>query len=821
MFLFGISFGYSQQGINYKALVKDGSGNVLMNQSVSVQLSILEGTAQTNVYQETHALTTDANGILMFNIGSGIVDSGDYSQISWGDDTHFLNVQIDSGAGLTDLGTTQFMAVPYALSAANVKGLQLIDEGNGEGYRLIGKDPLNYGDIGLKALDLSDTQVANDIAGATGESSVAIGNVAIAEGIGSIAIGTLVRSESFHATALGYRNEDYVGSLDTWVPTDPLFQIGNGGEFGESNALNILKNGTVLAPSFNISEITDGKALITKEYYDANTVSSTGLEVLDEGNGSGWRIIGRDDTKYDDIGLLAVDLSYSRFITDGGASGDYATAMGRETKAQAYSSLAIGRYNVGGGNSTSWQNADPLFEIGNGLNASNPSNALTILKDGTITAPSLAVGQITDDKALITKEYADTNLLGSGLEAINEGSGTGFRLIGKDPDNFGPVGSNAVDISTNLNPSTSAGATGSGSFTMGVSTTAEGSNSVAMGRSARANGSESFSFGSFCLASGDRSMAMGSTLDARSYNELVIGSFNTFYTPESTTDWDPDDRLFVIGNGTSTFDRNNAMTILKNGKLGLGTSSPEAFFEVSAVNSTGEPTMKLIQEGNSGARITFTDTGVNNGNNWTLFGDADDNDAASIFNIFHPNKGNILRIQGNGEVGVNGLPNTEFHVFHGATSGTDGFKLQNTAVNENWWRIYTVNSTGNLNLYSKDQGATSVGFFNDTSGAYSATSDRRRKKDFNDLHFKWVDFMKLEPLTYRYKAQEDDQIHMGLVAQDVEAIYPELVNYNEDEDVYHLNYSGFGVVAIKAIQEQQKLIEDQVSKIEAALGGSQ
>ncbi len=87
-------------------------------------------------------------------------------------------------------------------------------------------------------------------------------------------------------------------------------------------------------------------------------------------------------------------------------------------------------------------------------------------------------------------------------------------------------------------------------------------------------------------------------------------------------------------------------------------------------------------------------------------------------------------------------------------------------------------------------------------------------KNFKELHFNWTDFMKLETLTYNYKAQNDAKVHIGLVAQDVAPIYPELVNYNSDEDVYHLNYSGFGVVAIKAIQEQQKIIEGQASRIE-------
>jgi hypothetical protein len=103
--------------INYKALIKDGSGNVVVSENITIQFIILEGA--TNVYQETHTPTTDANGIAIVNIGEGSVDSGNYNAIDWSSDDHYLNVQINTGSGLTDIGTTQFMAVPYALSAAN------------------------------------------------------------------------------------------------------------------------------------------------------------------------------------------------------------------------------------------------------------------------------------------------------------------------------------------------------------------------------------------------------------------------------------------------------------------------------------------------------------------------------------------------------------------------------------------------------------------------------------------------------------------------------------------------------------------------------
>jgi hypothetical protein len=118
--LITIAASFAQQGINYKAIVKDNLGNVVANQSIDVQFIIYEGAALTNnVYQESHTLNSDSNGIIITNIGEGTT-SDVFNDINWEIDEHWLNVQVDIGSGLVDLGTTQFMTVPYAINASNV-----------------------------------------------------------------------------------------------------------------------------------------------------------------------------------------------------------------------------------------------------------------------------------------------------------------------------------------------------------------------------------------------------------------------------------------------------------------------------------------------------------------------------------------------------------------------------------------------------------------------------------------------------------------------------------------------------------------------------
>ncbi|HOY30936.1 MAG TPA: hypothetical protein PKW80_03565 [Bacteroidales bacterium] len=130
-------------------------------------------------------------------------------------------------------------------------------------------------------------------------------------------------------------------------------------------------------------------------------------------------------------------------------------------------------------------------------------------------------------------------------------------------------------------------ASGFSSTAMGNFTIASGYLSTALGDDTRASGSRSTAMGHLTTASGDFSTAMGAYTTALSEGEMVIGHFNTLYTPASTAYWINSDRLFVIGNGTDYSARSNAMTVLKNGKVGIGTSNPAALLHASDTGTGG------------------------------------------------------------------------------------------------------------------------------------------------------------------------------------------------------------------------------------------
>lgn len=95
----------------------------MQNQNITLHLSI-EDISRTEFFSETHSTTT--NQIGLFNVKIGSVSS--VPSNLWSNGDGFLHVKMDPTCGsvFTDLGTTQFLSVPYALYAetSNTPGLQ-------------------------------------------------------------------------------------------------------------------------------------------------------------------------------------------------------------------------------------------------------------------------------------------------------------------------------------------------------------------------------------------------------------------------------------------------------------------------------------------------------------------------------------------------------------------------------------------------------------------------------------------------------------------------------------------------------------------------
>lgn len=157
----------------------------------------------------------------------------------------------------------------------------------------------------------------------------------------------------------------------------------------------------------------------------------------------------------------------------------------------------------------------------------------------------------------------------SQLEKITEGGNSGWRLLGRNPNHHGDIGTDAVDLSFAANSSLPYGATGSRSFAANSHVRASGLSSAAFNSSTLASGVSSTSFGFVSNASGDQSVSMGNFTNASSFSSLAIGMYNDTIAGSSRTMWNMTDPLFTVGNGTSDMDRRNAFLVRKNGNTSV------------------------------------------------------------------------------------------------------------------------------------------------------------------------------------------------------------------------------------------------------------
>jgi hypothetical protein len=106
-------------GINYQAVARDNNGKEIVNTGIEVRFTIRSGSPTgTVVYQEVFTdVTTTRYGVFSLVIGKGDPVTGTFGAIDWSAFNHYLQVEVKFENIFMDMGTMQFMAVPYALYA--------------------------------------------------------------------------------------------------------------------------------------------------------------------------------------------------------------------------------------------------------------------------------------------------------------------------------------------------------------------------------------------------------------------------------------------------------------------------------------------------------------------------------------------------------------------------------------------------------------------------------------------------------------------------------------------------------------------------------
>jgi autotransporter adhesin len=683
--------------------------------------------------------------------------------------TGLLIYQTDNTPGFYSYNGTAWTA----LSSGGASQLEKITENSKTGHRILGRDPANYGDIGTGAVDLSLSSFPSTTRGATGQSSTAMGSGTTASGENSTAIGNYTTASGNYSTAMG-DNSKASGFAST--------AMGNyttaSGQSSTAMGNAATASGSSSTAMGNGTTASDYHSTAMGNYTTASAENSTAMGGNTTASGFSSTAMGNYTT----------------------ASGQSSTAMGYYTTAASFTELTLGAYNTSYTpiSTNTFNIADRAFGVGIGTFGAT-KDGLIVYKDGTMYLNKLtAAPTTTTDRIYVLNNKLNYNGAEVGgasqLEKITENSKTGHRILGRDPANYGDIGTDAVDLSLTAFPSTTRGATGQSSTAMGSGTTASGENSTAMGSGTTASGYNSTAMGNFTTASGGQSTAMGGSTTASNFYSTAMGN-NTKASGQYST---------AMGFSTTASDfystamgYNTKASGQYSTAMGQNTTASDYYSTAMGSNTTASGYTSTAMGGSTTASGSYS-TAMGN---YTTAPSFTELTLGAYNTSYTPVSTNTFNIADRA-FGV-GIGTGSSDLKDGLILYKDGTMYLNkltAAPTTTTDRLYNVSNVLYIN-------GTVVG---------TQTSDARFKERVENLPSALASIKKLRPVSYYWKDQKwGAQKEIGFIAQELKTQYPEVVV--TDTDGYHkVNYGVLTAVLTKGMQEQQSQIE-QLEKENAAL----
>lgn len=518
----------SPPGFNYQAVLRNSDGSAMVSSSVTLRFTVSNSAG--NQWIETHAVTTDANGMVTAVIGDGTKTGGSatsFDLIDWGASDASLKVEVNSGSGFVDLGTNVLQSVPYAAYADN--GLTQ------EERDLLTTIPAEIDDLadGSGNATLSGVFTANELAVS-----------------GAFSLPTAAGTDGQVLTTDG-------AGGSSWADAAGGSYAGAGSNsFVAGYQNSAVSNYSAISGGYSNSIERSESAGSTISGGQYNTITARGFYGKYYGGNSA--IAGGQNNTIEAI---------EGFIGGGNGnvvSGDNAaTVGGKGLIASSYASTVVGKWNDSSAPNT-------LFVVGKGSEGSR-SNALVVETsgntdiDGAFTANSLGVdGAFT----LPTTDGTSGQVLqtdGSG----NVSWGTGGAYGGAGQNSFkanhtGNLADGNYSFAAGFNAKAygdfSVIGGGSANWTFGKASAVVGGafNRSIADYSSVLGGKESYSMGNYSIAGGRK-------VETSAYAATALGFWNSTRggTNNSVVSTDA---LLVVGNGTSTV-RADALLLQKNGNM--------------------------------------------------------------------------------------------------------------------------------------------------------------------------------------------------------------------------------------------------------------
>lgn len=587
-------FAQVPESVHYQAVARDNSGALLQNQILDVRFTILKN--GTSEYQEQHSATTNDFGLFSLSLGEGVAISGDFSSIDWANGVYQLKVEADPGSGFVNLGTSNLVSVPYSLyakEAATVSSLDIntlsdVDVPNPSSDQI-----LKWNGIAWVAASDEVDDADNDPANEIQSLSLSGSDLILSNGGGSVTLPVYTAGTGINVSGANVISntgdtddtDDITtstaagGDLAGVYPAPQVTGIRNNPVSGASPSVGqILKwDGSEWTPSNDNEGLSLWQQAGSGEiYYNTSNVGigtsspAASLEInvnsslasphlLLHENGNDYARLNFDNNNGSNYwtiaGYNASNVKNDRFNIWNGATGDIMTITGDGR---------IGM-NVGISPKTS-------FHVGNDRRVLFGTDTLGN-GDKLMWLPDLHAFRVGTVATGAASTYWNRDSIGlysfaSGLNTRAQGFGA--TAMGRDTE-----ATNSYAFASGYFTN----ADGQYSTAMGFNTDALALGSTALGYSTDAEENYSVAIGYFAEAQAIYSVALGNSTQAQSYSSMAVGRYNV--GGGSASSWISTDPIFEIGIGTSNTSRANAVTVRKNGNVGIGTTVPLAELHVN------------------------------------------------------------------------------------------------------------------------------------------------------------------------------------------------------------------------------------------------
>lgn len=271
------TFAQAPEKISYQAVVRDAGNSLVSNQSLGIQISILQGSSTgTAVYIETQTPSTNVNGLMSLEIGNGIVISGNFNTIDWANDSYFIKTEIDPTGGInyTIIGTSQLLSVPYALHSKTADALST---------SLIEADPIF---VASPSSSITNTDISNwNIDNVNDADSNPVNEIQTIS-----RTGTTVTLSNGGGSFQDSVRPDYVAGNGIVITNNTIIAMPSNGHYiGESYQGGIIFYVNTYGNHGLILTLTDQGS--SENWYNApNTISDMSNYGLNGQSQSGWRL---------------------------------------------------------------------------------------------------------------------------------------------------------------------------------------------------------------------------------------------------------------------------------------------------------------------------------------------------------------------------------------------------------------------------------------------------------------------------------------------------------------------------------------------------